>query len=116
MTDETFEGWTNRETWAASLYISNEEAWYHQARAVTSQALEDETGERFDDLTAEQRTRHVPEVADALKTAFAETEWDLSHVDDVYGRIPAHLAGVVQEIGSLWRINWEEIARHQVED
>lgn len=115
MAGETHEGWTNRETWAASLYINNEEAWYHEARAVVSQALEDATGEPSDDLTAEQKAEYLPEVADALRTAFAETEWDLSHVHDTFGQIPERLASVVQEIGSLWRINWDEIAKHQVE-
>jgi hypothetical protein len=27
MTDETYEGWTNRETWAVALHINNDQGW-----------------------------------------------------------------------------------------
>jgi hypothetical protein len=40
MTDETYNGWTNRETWLVHLWLSNEPATYETARelARTSQS------------------------------------------------------------------------------
>ena len=31
MTDDTFNGWANRETWLVNLWLNNEESTYHDA-------------------------------------------------------------------------------------
>ena len=38
MTDTTFNGWTNWETWNASLWINNEEPMYRLAQEYVDQA------------------------------------------------------------------------------
>lgn len=34
MTDETYNGWKNYETWATNLWLSNEEETYHLVRTL----------------------------------------------------------------------------------
>ena len=41
----TYEGWRNRETWAISLWLNNDEGWYH----VTTQAAANLVAEDFDE-------------------------------------------------------------------
>ncbi len=55
MTDETYEGWTNRETWYVSLWLNNEEPLYDAAREIAAR------GERSFDA-AETLRQYVEEL------------------------------------------------------
>jgi hypothetical protein len=39
MTNDTYNGWTNRETWAAHLYITNDEGLYNEFRGMGPDAI-----------------------------------------------------------------------------
>jgi len=89
MSSETYNGYTNRETWAMALWLSNTEQYYHAAREVLAQEYE------YKCLRD-----------DALK------DW----VDDVLN--PAHYANdrLTEELeswrddfGSMWRVDWPEV-------
>lgn len=41
MTDETYNGWPNRETWAVNLWLSNEEPLYRDMQALVAVAFDD---------------------------------------------------------------------------
>ena len=43
MTDTTYNGWTNYETWNASLWIQNDEFLYNTARACVKFCRENDT-------------------------------------------------------------------------
>lgn len=79
---EEYNGWTNRETWAAHLWITNDQGTDLEARRVV-RAIE---GYRAEDTLA---------------------EW----LDDMlFGEYPiADRDNWLRDIGSLWRINWREI-------
>ena len=83
MNGDTYNGWSNRETWALGLWIDNDEGTYLWSREIAAAA---------------ERNRYA--VANALRGWFEDLEevapdWHRSARDD---------------IGSLWRIDWEEIA------
>jgi len=100
MKDETYNGWTNRETWAWNLLVSNDQ--YLQ--------------EHFVEVCGEERA-HMTEgllateyrVGDWLKDAFDELIYGFQDND-------GHGAELVlrREIGSFWRINWAEIGEHYI--
>lgn len=72
---EQYNGWTNRETWAASLYLNNDEGLYSMARECESpEALE----EMIEELKDEREGNKL-------------------------------LTMMFDEIGSLWRVNWQEV-------
>lgn len=92
MTDTTYNGWTNYETWCANLWIDNEDGYW---REHTQDILREEDNDR-DDAT--------DELARAMESYYDEFAPD---VEGMY----ADLLGA-----SMSRINWYEIAKHYVDD
>jgi hypothetical protein len=89
---DKYEGWTNRETWATALWINNEQGLYYQAQAMAEGYNEDQRG-----------------LADAIE------EWigELLDMEDLLSAPPAQrkvLISMSSDIGSLYRVNWWEIA------
>ena len=110
MRDETYNGWSNRETWAWNLLVSND------------QYLE----EHFVEVCVEAR-RALPRVvpstpgrctmADLNVTKYKVGDWLQDAFDELIDDFQdndQHESELVlrREIGSLWRINWSEIGEH----
>lgn len=90
--EQDYNGWTNRETWACALWINNEPGFYYHAQDMTAGYQDDKSG-----------------LADALE------EWigELLDMEEVLSAPPAHrkeLISMSKDIGSLYRVNWREIA------
>lgn len=111
MCDETYNGWTNRETWAANLHLSNDEGLYSLALETVAEALEQweppaalaDYYEDPDNLAAGR----VSVAADSLRDLFEElTDRDSDML------APEFRDMVVGDVGSTWRIDWREIAPH----
>ena len=82
MTEE-YNGWSNRETWATALHLNNDQDSYYHAKSMAEGYADDKSG--FADALEE----YVTELLDA--------DWDGVR----YMRL---------DIGSLWRVNWREVA------
>ena len=91
MEQETYEGWSNRESWAVKLHWDNTEIdqnfFMHHAKQHREKKLE----------------AYV--FADFLK---AQAEDIYHEVFEGHGTEAGKL--FVQDVGSLWRVNWLEIA------
>ncbi len=77
--EDSYNGWTNRETWAAFTWITNDESLYNTHRGSDAADLE----------------KDIKRLLDSNWTGAASMEAD---------------------IGSLWRVNWQEIANALTED
>ena len=90
MNTQTYNGWTNYETWAVNLWLDNEEGtqayWSERAREVFRTSEADEYNTRTEraksDLADELKREHeenTPEVtgvfADLLNAALSEVDW-----------------------------------------
>ena len=91
-----YNGWSNRETWAANLHLSNDYRWHTLTMDTVRKAV---TG---------GASRYG--VAHLLESCFND------YVEDPEGPLAlggeGHEAAVLRDVGSLWRIDWLEIEPH----
>lgn len=103
MCDETYNGWKNRETWALMLHINNDQG----LQETFHQAMRESIGEDGDNMFIH---------ADAMKDT-AERWMTVSGYLDEIGDMPSlGLIRVIEDIGSLWRVDWDEVAKHIFDD
>lgn len=97
MGDETYNGYANRETWTLCLWIDNDEGLSSMFRELAG-----EGGEPW-------------EVQDRIRDAVT-TLLNPSDYRDAYGvEQPDGIRSMVFEVGSLWRIDWREVADNLTE-
>ncbi len=102
--------WINRETACASRWISNYEPWY---RAVVCEAENIVNRIRTPSFISEENKALwlVYRLSDWLRYYFSE-----NHVFDFETiRQDEHLYNTLMEIGSLCRVDWNDIATHYIE-
>lgn len=96
---EEYNGWSNRETWATKLHLDNDEylndiAWEYARQ--WEEAREEKT---------------VYELGETLKNWIEE---DLLTLENIAGNNGLYL--MLTDIGSLYRVNWQEIAQTYAEE
>lgn len=95
---ETYNGWTNRETWAFMLYINNDEGLQDMARDAVR-----------DCETVGQAEHALSDFADTILTRSG-------YADEFGDAWPDALADMASDIGSLYRVDWRECARHIMDE
>jgi hypothetical protein len=93
---ETYNGWTNRETWLTALWLGNDEASYWDIRRLAA-AAHDEDEDAVD--LAPRIESYVSELAELTCPGVME---GASFVVDLFST-------------ALARVDWEEIARGELE-
>jgi hypothetical protein len=96
-----YNGWTNRETWATKLYLDNDQVLQEIALDYTRIALQ---GEQEDSVIAYA-------LGEQLESWITE---DLLTLDNIAGN--QGLFSMLTDIGSLYRVNWREIAESFISD
>jgi hypothetical protein len=93
--DDTYNGWTNRETWAVALYINNDQGWQESVHDAIRQWLD----------TASEPAQAY-EMGDIIRENVESVfDWEFFHGIPV----PRDLLLAREDIGSLWRVNWTEL-------
>jgi hypothetical protein len=96
MQEQEYNGWSNRETWATALWINNDQALYEIAQDYTKQELEGhDSGEEINPYYLGETIRWW-------------IEEDLLTLENIAGN--QALFNMLTDIGSLYRVNWREIA------
>lgn len=128
MSDEEYNGWTNRETWAVKLHLDNTEAAQLWARElVTFEPADAAHQQRVRDAIWTPEQSKVFYVEDALReaveAAFAaalnpdfSADNPFDDCEAVIGLDTQEIFSMIADVGSLWRVNWREIAEHIVEE
>lgn len=96
-TDERYNGWTNRETWAVSLYLGNDQGWQEDCLTLAREVA-------HEDNPAYLAGELVREYVDEL--AYSVSEGDASRDTRM----------AILDMGSLWRVDWREVGASFLED
>jgi hypothetical protein len=99
---QEYNGWTNRETWATALHINNDQWLQETAIDYAKQELNghdegEEINPRF--------------LGDTLESWITE---DLLTLENIAGN--QGLYSMLTDIGSLYRVNWYELAESFLSD
>jgi hypothetical protein len=108
---EDYNGWTNRETWATALHFDNDEGTYRIRLDLMAQAREMAEERDTEILTEEQSTRFY--LADLLKDFVEDEAERVTHDPEnasEWGRM------MLSDVGSVWRVEWDEIARNYLSE
>lgn len=95
VSEDRYNGWANRETWAVALYGDNEEWIYRH--------LHEEAKEVNDSQCSHPRYE--------MKTR-AKNFFENLAADVVEQTTTKETAEMILDIGSLWRVDWYAIADH----
>jgi hypothetical protein len=103
MSDETYNGWTNRETWALNLWLSNDQGLYE----MTRERVAEEIAERGQNDTPLTQARLAGEVVRCFTEELLDPEEQ--------PMTPESIITMLQDVCSLYRVNWDEIGAAFVE-
>jgi hypothetical protein len=104
---EEFNGWKNRETWALALWLDNESVWQESIQELAIQALNETPL-----LDPENRV-----IVATSKLALSLREWvedDLLTLGNILNA--QVLFNMLTDIGSLYRVDYREIAKGYIEE
>jgi hypothetical protein len=101
METQDYNGWTNRETWATMLHIDNDQVLLETAMEYAKQELDQ--AERDSSIA-------IYELAQVIQNWIEE---DLLTRENIAGNEGLWL--MLSDIGSLYRVNWREIAENLID-
>lgn len=100
MSSEAYNGWPNRETWAAHLWITATEELYE--------------GLMVDINDAVAHSRDKPAAASSVIKHYLEEITYLVLAGE--GGLPDWMGRMVGDIGSLWRVDYRTVAENLLEE
>ena len=95
---ETYQGWTNRETWALNLHLTNTEGIYNDFMSIVK-------SENFSDY---EKENNLKDWVEDLIYNFFENNQEMLYFEEI--------KNLIQDVGSLWRVNYKEIINSNKED
>jgi hypothetical protein len=92
---EEYNGWSNRETWAANLWIDNDQSLHYTVQELAQNAIKDKADDGKTCVTC---------LADEIESMFDDAFSDIAEMT-------AEGLTMLKDIGSLYRVDWHEIAQ-----
>lgn len=114
--DETYQGWSNRETWHLNLHLGNDQGVYDRVQELARDALVTPDGPTLR-AARDAYKAGVCRFAEALE-AFVDELLDMDSLsaDILEARMPAGLLYGDMITGFLARVDWDEIAAAWMEE
>lgn len=105
MTDDTYNGWANRETWAVALYVNNDQRWQESVldalREAVGEVIVGDSGYEYADVPLKDW-----EAGAIVKEMIEELAY---HIIDEPETTTRELRQAFEDIGSLWRVDWDAL-------
>lgn len=112
MADDTYNGWTNRETWALALRLSNDEGSYDLVREWAAECVQSAV---FTEDTANVRARAEWRLGDRIRK-FVDECAEIVYNDALGAGEQRWARMMLSDVGSTWRVDYNEIAGHYTSD
>ena len=114
-----YNGWKNRETWALMLNVNNDEGLLEQALEVVTDSFGD-LDDYLDDLTNldtdDLRMAKICLAREAFQE-WAESWLTVDGYQQQFGDdMPVAIVRMLEDIGSLYRVDWYECAESLLEE
>lgn len=105
--EEEYNGWTNRETWAVMLHLDNDSILVQEYNELYDQVSD---FENENDLIPDDKNLRY-QYSDQLR------EWVSDIISPYYWKqqgmeMPNWAIGMNDDVGSVWRVDWDSIAHH----
>jgi hypothetical protein len=115
MSDDSYNGYPNRETWAAALWQDNDEGICDRVREMAAEARDNNAEHADGGESASFAAAMVKyELAQAIEQMWGEFA-DPDFYDDYEGWVKGAFP-MLSEVGSLWRVDWNFIADSVLSD
>lgn len=105
-TDETYNGWPNRETWAFNLHWQNDQGFYLWVLEAAGQYLTDTYGSDWTDMPADEMRAAEYGVGEYVVHMITEELAEMS---------PELWEMMREDVGSFWRVSVADVGRTVVE-
>jgi hypothetical protein len=120
--DTTYNGWTNRETWAMALWIGNEQSWSEDIDNIATEVIKPYF-EAPEWLNGNSRYTWTFQDFGVYQSRMANLvlahriEEYMCEMFDIESELmtPENIINLLRDIGSLYRVNYDEIAGHYIE-
>lgn len=106
MTDETYNGWTNYETWAFNLHWQNDQGLYLETLETARTYLVETYGHSWAELPADELSGAFYGVGERIRDYWHDMIRD--YVDDYGAELPEVLRLFREDVGSFWRVDVAE--------
>lgn len=110
MTSDQYNGWTNRETWALNLWLNNDQGLYEMTRERVADAIAHDADGTHQE-NGQPWSLHDQRVAGEAVKAFVE---ELTDPDESL-MTPKQIISLLSDVGSLYRVDWDEIGSARLE-
>jgi hypothetical protein len=101
---EEYNGWTNRETWALNLHLTNDQSLYNEVLELLKESHKEDL---------KNQTENIYKI-DNLKEWVEDNFYNcLNNEEAIYSDL---FKNMVLDVGSLWRVNWLEVVKAFEED
>ena len=115
MTEE-YNGWSNMETWALNLQLSNDEGFYHRVNELMAEAKQELEDSGDDTNVSEKELKDnvsyilEQKIKDYVEQELKDFSNEIPHKENCNnGHNCIH--DFFNDIGSLWRVDYQEVAR-----
>jgi hypothetical protein len=116
--DDTYNGYTNRETWALNLVLNNDQGLQEMTAERVADALANYTPWDWQTLNAldDQRAQYdAAGRANVAGDAVKELWEELTDPNEELMPLVA-IISLLDEVGSAWRVDWYEIGQSWIDD
>ena len=110
MSDDTYNGWKNRETWAFCLHVNNDQGLYNETLALARGYIEETYGKAGYLIHDEDERRAA--YYGAAEHVARHWENTVEELEDEGQEVPSVLRAMRNEVGSWWRIDYRDVAEN----